>query len=49
MNPFLRLSLFSLFLLLQNFLIAAEPIRTWTSSDERTLEARFVEQVGSNV
>tara|TARA_B100000989_G_scaffold110207_1_gene80832 strand:- start:22 stop:1650 length:1629 start_codon:yes stop_codon:yes gene_type:complete len=49
MNPFLRLSLFSLFLLLQNFLSAQEPIRIWTSSDGRTLEARFIEQVGSNV
>jgi len=48
MNLF-RLSLFSLFLLLQNFLSALEPIRTWTSSDGRTLEARFIEQVGSNV
>ena len=28
---------------------AEEPIRTWTSSDGRTLEARFIEQVGSNV
>ena len=49
MNPFLRLSLFSLILLLQNFLAAQEPMRTWTSSDGRTLEARFIEQVGSNV
>ena len=49
MNPFLRLSLFSLFLLLQNFLTAEEPMRTWTSSEGRTLEARFIEQVGSNV
>ena len=49
MNPFLRLSLFSLFLFLQNFLSAEEPMRTWTSSDGRTLEARFIEQVGSNV
>ena len=49
MNPFLRLSLFSLFLLLQNLLTAEEPMRTWTSSDGRTLEARFIEQVGSNV
>ena len=24
-------------------------MRTWTSSDGRTLEARFIEQVGSNV
>ena len=49
MNPFLRLSLFSLFLLIQNLLTAQEPMRTWTSSDGRTLEARFIEQVGSNV
>ena len=49
MNFFLRLSLFSLFLLLQNLLTAQEPFRTWTSSDGRTLEARFIEQVGSNV
>ena len=49
MNPLLRLSLFSLFILLQNLLTAEEPIRTWTSSDGRTLEARFIEQVGSNV
>jgi len=49
MYPFLHFSLFSLFLLLQNFLSAEEPIRTWTSSEGRTLEARFIEQVGSNV
>ena len=49
MNPFFRLSLFSLLLLLQNLLTAEEPIRTWTSSDGRTMEARFIEQVGSNV
>ena len=49
MNPFLRLSLFSLFLLLQNYLTAQEPMRIWTSSEGRTLEARFIEQVGSNV
>jgi len=49
MNLLIRLSLFSLFLLLQNLLTAQEPIRTWTSSDGRTLEARFIEQVGSNV
>ena len=47
--PLLRLSLFSLFLLLHNLLTAQEPIRTWTSSDGRSLEARFIEQVGSNV
>ena len=49
MNLFLRLSLFSLFLILQNILTAEEPIRTWTSSDGRTLEARFIEQIGNNV
>ena len=50
MNLFLRLSLFPLFLFLQNFLTAQEPMRTWTSSDGRAhLEARFIEQVGSNV
>ena len=36
-------------ILLSLFLQAEEPIRTWTSSDGRTLEARFIEQVGSNV
>jgi len=45
----MRLILLLSFLLLQNFLSAQEPIRTWTSSDGRTLEARFIEQVGSNV
>ena len=29
--------------------ITVEPMRTWTSSDGRTLEARFILQVGSNV
>jgi hypothetical protein len=48
MNLF-RLSLFSFFILLQILLTAKEPIRTWTSLDGRTLEARFIEQVGSNV
>ena len=28
---------------------AKEPVRTWTSSDGRNLEARYIEQVGSNV
>ena len=28
---------------------AEEPLRTWTSSDGRTLAARFIEQLGSNV
>ena len=49
MNLLFRLGLFFLFLLLQNLHAAQEPIRTWTSSDGRTLEARFIEQVGSNV
>ena len=31
--------------LFSHFLSAAEPMRTWTSSDGRTLEARFIEQV----
>jgi formylglycine-generating enzyme required for sulfatase activity len=30
-------------------LIAKEPIRPWTSADGRTLEARYLEMVGSNV
>ena len=47
MNPFFRTGLF--LFLFSHFLSAAEPIRTWTSSDGRTLEARFIEQVGSNV
>jgi len=46
---FFSLILLSLFLLLHNSFPAQEPIRTWTSSDGRTLEARFIEQVGSNV
>ena len=37
------------FLLFCKICIAEEDFRTWTSSDGRTLEARFVEQVGSNV
>ena len=47
MNPFFRTGLF--LFLFSHFLSAAEPMRTWTSSDGRTLEARFIEQVGSNV
>ena len=39
---------FALFLFCK-FCFSEEPLRTWTSSDGRTLEARFVEQVGSNV
>ena len=46
MNPFFYRSIFISFLII---FPAAEPIRTWTSSDGRTLEARFIEQVGSNV
>ena len=30
-------------------LFAEEPIRTWTSSDGRTLEARFIEQIDESV
>src|SRR6056300_681206 len=30
-------------------LAAKEPIRTWTSSDGRTLEARYIEVVGTKV
>ena len=30
-------------------LFAKEPIRTWTSADGRTLEARFLEMVGTKV
>ena len=36
-------------LLLAVTLSAKEPIRTWTSSDGRTLEARYLEMVGSKV
>ena len=36
-------------LLLAVTLTAKEPIRTWTSSDGRTLEARYLEMVGSKV
>ena len=39
---------FALFLFCK-LCIAEESLRTWTSSDGRTLEARFIEQVGSNV
>ena len=46
----MRLILFSLSSILLSFsLQAEEPIRTWTSSDGRTLEARFIEQAESNV
>ena len=47
MNPFFRTVLF--LFLFSHFLLGAEPMRTWTSSDGRTLEARFIEQDGSNV
>ena len=36
-------------LLLAVTLSAKEPIRTWTSSDGRTLEARYLEMVGTKV
>ena len=38
-----------LFFILANTLIAKEPIRTWTSADGRTLEARYLEMVGTKV
>jgi formylglycine-generating enzyme required for sulfatase activity len=38
---------FALFLFCK-ICIAEEPLRTWTSSDGRTLQARFVEKVGSS-
>ena len=38
-----------IFLTLYFCLIAKEPIRTWTSTDGRTLEARYLEMVGSKV
>jgi sulfatase modifying factor 1 len=41
--------LFCLFSLLIFSLTAKEPIRTWTSADGRTLEARYLEMVGSKV
>jgi formylglycine-generating enzyme required for sulfatase activity len=46
-----RLILFSIssILLLAVTLTAKEPIRTWTSADGRTLEARYLEMVGSKV
>ena len=39
--------IFALFLFCK-LCIAEEPLRTWTSSDGRTLQARFVEKVGSS-
>jgi formylglycine-generating enzyme required for sulfatase activity len=41
--------LFCLLGLLVVSLYAKEPIRTWTSSDGRTLEARYLEMVGTKV
>ena len=38
-----------IFLTFSFFLSAKEPIRTWTSADGRTLEARYLEMVGSKV
>src|SRR6056300_1786312 len=38
-----------IFLLLAVSLSAKEPIRTWTSADGRTLEARYLEMVGNKV
>jgi formylglycine-generating enzyme required for sulfatase activity len=38
-----------IFLTLSFCLIAKEPIRTWTSADGRTLEARYLEMIGTKV
>jgi hypothetical protein len=38
-----------IFLLLAVTLSSKEPLRTWTSADGRTLEARYLEMVGSKV
>ncbi len=38
-----------IFLTLSFYLIAKEPIRTWTSTAGRTLEARYLEMVGTKV
>ena len=45
----MRLFTQTFFLLLAVTLSAKEPIRTWTSADGRTLEARYLEMVGNNV
>ena len=46
----MRLILFSIpSILLAVILTAKEPIRTWTSADGRTLEARYLEMVGTKV
>jgi len=39
----------ALFFLFALSLIAKEPVRTWTSTDGRTLEARYLEVVGTKV
>lgn len=39
----------SLILLLEVTTFAKEPLRTWTSTDGRTLEARYLEMVGSKI
>ena len=38
-----------LLLIFAAILTAKEPIRTWTSSDGRTLDARYLEMVGSKL
>jgi len=38
-----------LLLIFAAILTAKEPIRTWTSADGRTLEARYLEMIGSKV
>ena len=45
----MKAALNAFFLFLAITLNAKEPIRTWTSSDGRTLEARYLEIVGSKV
>jgi hypothetical protein len=47
---FIKTSFAKILLLLFTFsLTAKEPIRTWTSADGRTLEARYLEMVGNKV
>ena len=48
MNLFFRVGSLLIFCF-GNFLNANEPIRTWTSSDGRTLEASFIEKVEGNI
>ena len=45
----MKAALNAFFLFLAITLNAKEPIRTWTSADGRTLEARYLEMVGTKV